>query len=137
MDSADLKAILGARSVFNNAYFVQADLADSDLSGKTFVNCNFTLADLSQANLTSTVFINCRLRQAKLVDVMALGTKFEGCDLRDISISADFQGMVTLDHVSQNSIGRPEDWEWPAVKPGIVEITNVNFTRTIEPEVES
>ena len=52
-------------------------------------------------------------------------------------MSDEFQQLVTLDQISQDSIRQPEDWEWPAVKPGIVEITNVNITRTIKPDVES
>jgi uncharacterized protein YjbI with pentapeptide repeats len=134
--SADLKAIIGARSVFDEAYFVRADLADANLSGKTFTNCNFDLADLERTDLTRAVFVNCRFRQASLYEVLSLGARFEGCDLRDVKVSPDFQRMVTMDEVSQDSFRRPEDWEWPAVKPGIVEITNVNITQTIEPDAE-
>ena len=137
MVSSDLSEILGARSDFTDAYFVRADLADANLAEKTFTNCNFELADLERADLTRAVFVNCRFRQAKLVEVISLGARFEGCDLRDIEVSPDFQRMVALDEVSQDSIRRPEDWEWPAVKPGIVEVTNVNITRTIDPETDS
>lgn len=132
----DLSEILGARSDFTDAYFVRADLADANLAGKTFINCNFELADLERADLTRAVFISCRFRQANLFEATSLGARFDFCDLRDVKVSPDFQRMVVLDQESQESIRRPEDWEWPSAKPGIVEIANVNITRTIEPEVE-
>ena len=137
MVSSDLSEILRGRSDFTDAYFVRADLADANLAEKTFTNCNFELADLERADLTRAVFVNCRFRQAKLIEVISLDARFEGCDLRDIAVSPDFQRMVALDEVSQDSIRRPEDWEWPTVKPGIVEIANVEITRAIEPEAES
>ena len=119
MASSDLNERLEARSDFSDAYFARAELADLD-----------------RADLTRAVFISCRVRQANLFEVTSVGARFESCDLRDIKVSPDFQRMVTLDEVSQDSIRRPEDWEWPSAKPGIVEIANVNITRTIEPEVE-
>lgn len=126
-----------AVAAFKDAYFFRADLADANLADKTFTNCNFELADLKRSDITRSVFINCRFRQADFSDAITLDTRFECCDLRDLKVSQDFQSTVTLDDVSKESFQHPEDWEWPAVKPGIIEISNVNITRTIDPEVES